>query len=72
MHPVVVCSSLERLSRVDGPVEILLPLAVEFSCLACLLNLDPFTLPILVRHLLLVMRELRLFEKVLFREFYWA
>jgi len=48
MNPVVICRPLERFARVDGPVEVLLPLAIVLSCLSCLLNLHPFTLTILV------------------------
>lgn len=72
VNPIVICSPLEWFSRVDGPVEILLPLAVILGCLSCLLNLDSFTFTIFIRHLLLVMRELRLFDKILLGDLYRA
>lgn len=69
MNPIVVSRPLQWLARVDRSVEILLPLAVIFGGLSSFLNLNPLPFAILLGHFLLVMCELRLFHKVMFRVF---
>lgn len=58
VNPVVVCSPLQRLSRVDGTVQILLSFTVIVCRFTCLLDLEFLAFTVLLRHLLLVMCEL--------------
>ena len=67
MDPVVVRSSLEWFSRIDRSIEIFLSLAVELGGFASLLNLYSLTFAVLLRHLLLVMREFWLLYEILLR-----
>lgn len=64
MNPIIVRGALERLARVHRAVHVFLLLAVELGSLAGLLDFQLFSLSILLRHLLLMMRELRQLHKV--------
>jgi hypothetical protein len=65
MNPVIIRGALERLARVHGAVHVLLLLAVELGSLAGLLNLELFSLSILLGHLLLMMCKLRQLHEVM-------
>lgn len=64
MYPVIVSRTLQRLSRVHGAIQLLLLLAIVFSSLAGLLDLQPLPLSVLLCHLLLVMSQFRHVDKV--------
>jgi hypothetical protein len=65
VDPIVVRCALERLSGVDWSIELFLSLPVLLHRLARLLNFELLSFTIFVRHLLLVVCELRLLYELM-------
>ena len=72
MNPVIISRSLQRLTRYNRSVKLLLSLLVGVCGLASLLNLQPLPFSILVRQLLFVMGEFWLLDHFLLCMFNWA
>lgn len=66
MDPIVVRGPLEWFPGVDGAIHLFLLLAVKVRSFPSLLNLEAFSLTILLRHLLFVMCYFRLFHEIMF------
>lgn len=66
MDPIVVRGPLEWFPGVDGAIHLFLLLAVKVRSFPSLLNLQAFSLTILLRHLLFVMCYFRLFHEIMF------
>lgn len=69
MHPVIVSGTLEWLAGVDWAIHLFLLLAVVFSSFAGLLNFYLFSLAVFLRHLLLMVREFRQLDEIMFSLF---
>jgi hypothetical protein len=71
MDPIVVCGPLQRLPGVDRPVQFLLLLAEKIGRLLRLLALGSLSFLFLLRFLL-VRRDLRRFDEVVWRVLNWT